>query len=233
MAYCVSPVGDIATYSGYSALPTLSISVPPATFPDVNAAIPSVTNHPNPDFEPHRLPMAPGTVQDCLSYANYDDYSGIVGVNSCTRVTSAFRIDSTNLIEWNPSLSKDETDCALQPGYSYCVQRTKRSPVRTKHCIPVKPSQIMRGTHSRCNCYTTVWGFDVDDVDCQSVAEDAKIKLSKLIRYNSWLKSDCDRALFADIGETEHRAVCIGINSTAPQSSGTTTTSTSRPATPT
>lgn len=42
-------------------------------------------------------------------------------VNSCSYVTSHFKIDYYDFLDWNPSLASMKP-CVLQPNYSYCVQ---------------------------------------------------------------------------------------------------------------
>lgn len=218
VAYCVFPVGNIATYSGYKAPPTISITVPPATFSPVNTANPSTTNYPNPGYRFQQLPMASGTAQGCASYANYNDNTTDGRFNSCSYVAYAYGVDFSDLLTWNPSLSKNETDCAFQPGYSYCVQKTNSTAYvpSNSNCVSVNATEIQGGTASNCVCFTEVSGYDgTVGVNCASVAEDASIKLSQLTTWNSWLGSACDTALFANLDENDFRAVCIGVNSTA------------------
>ncbi|KAI7559619.1 hypothetical protein KC343_g10058, partial [Hortaea werneckii] len=107
VSYCVFPVGDIASYSGYPAPTTLSITVPPATFSSVDTAVPSATNHPDPDFVFQNLPKAPGTADDCTFYADHNDNTRDADSNSCTAVASAWDIELEDLLDWNPSLSTD------------------------------------------------------------------------------------------------------------------------------
>lgn len=225
VAYCVFPVGDIATYSGYEAPPTLAITVPPATFSSVNTAIPTATNHPDPDFEITYLPKAPDTLEDCADYANYLENATDPEVNSCETITYAYSVSFSDLLDWNPSLAQDEADCALQPGYSYCVAKNQRSTEWVPdgdQCIPVDSSEIQDGTDPRCVCFTDYTGNDVaNGLDCESVAKDASIKLKQLKAWNPWLESDCDPALAHGLDDGDYRAVCIGINATAETASAT------------
>lgn len=218
VAYCVFPVGNIATYSGYEPAPTMSITVPPVTFSSVNTANPSTTTHPNPEYKFQQLPIASDTVQGCAFYANYNDNATDASLNSCSYVAYAYGVDFSDLLTWNPSLSKSETECALQPGYSYCVQKTDTTvyiPSDSK-CVSVNATEVPEGTASNCVCFTEVSGYDgTVGVECASVADDTSIKLSQLTTWNAWLGSDCDAALFANLDENDFRAVCIGVNSTA------------------
>lgn len=224
VAYCVFPVGNIATYSGYKAPPTLSITVPPATFSSVNTAIPSATNNPNPSYKFQQQPMASGTLQGCVSYANYNDNTTDSSLNSCSYISYAYSVGLPDLLAWNPSLSKNETDCALQSGHSYCVQKTNTTAYVSpdSNCVPVNATEIEDGTDPNCVCFTEVLGYDgTVGVDCESVADDSSITVSQLTTWNSWLGSACDTALFANLDENDFRAVCIGINSTAATATAT------------
>lgn len=229
VSYCVTPVGDISTYSGYQAGPTLSITVAPATFSSVNTAIPSATSHPNPDFVFRNLPTASDTANDCEYYADYYENATDVSLNACATVARIWEVDIADFLDWNPSLSQDEEECALQSGYSYCVQkqnRTTRAQSRDD-CLEVNEDQIQDGTDPECTCFTRVSGYlGTIGVDCKSFAADISIALDKMIRLNPWLKSDCDSALFAGLDELDYRAICVKTDSDAPASSVRTTTAT-------
>ncbi|KAB5578705.1 hypothetical protein GE09DRAFT_1090733 [Coniochaeta sp. 2T2.1] len=239
VAYCVFPVGNIATYSGYIPPPTMPITVPPATFSSVNTANPSSTVYANPGYVFQQLPKASGTTQGCVSYANFNDNTTDASLNSCSYIAYAYGVALSDLLSWNPSLSKDATACALQRGFSYCVQKTETTTfVPDGNCVSVNAAEIQAGTASNCTCFTEVSGYDgTVGVDCASIADDASIPLAQLKAWNPWLGSNCDTALFANLDENDFRAVCIGINSTAPTgtpttkpsstSSGTTTSSVS------
>ncbi|KAI0907579.1 hypothetical protein F4823DRAFT_602322 [Ustulina deusta] len=224
VSYCICPAGDIATYSGYIPAPTMSITVLPVTFSSVNTANPTTTAHPNPGYTFQQLPMASGTVQGCASYANYDDNTTDASLNSCSYISYAYWVDFSDLLTWNPSLSKNDTECALQRGYSYCVHKTDTTAYvpSDSRCVSVNATEIQDGTASDCVCFTEVSGYDgTAGVDCASVAEDASIELSQFTTWNSWLGSNCDAALFANLDENDFRAVCIGVNSTAPTATPT------------
>ncbi|KAI7494236.1 hypothetical protein KC367_g8157 [Hortaea werneckii] len=222
VSYCVFPVGDIASYSGYPAPTTLSITVPPATFSSVNTAVPSATNHPDPDFVFQNLPKAPGTADDCTFYADHNDNTRDADSNSCTAVASAWDIELEDLLDWNPSLSTDQEACATQPGRSYCVRKSTKvvyAPTGDE-CIAVNATEIPEGTNADCTCFTEVSGYEgTVGLDCKAIADDSSITLVVLQDLNPWLASDCDNALFAGLGEWDHRAVCIGTNATSSSSS--------------
>ncbi|XDG02515.1 hypothetical protein ABKA04_002130 [Annulohypoxylon sp. FPYF3050] len=224
VAYCVFPVGDIATYSGYKPAPTMPITVPPVTFSSVDTANPSTTNYPNAGYTFRQLPVALDTIQGCIYYANYNDNTTDASLNSCSYIAYAYGASFSDLLSWNPSLSMNETECALQPGYSYCVQKTNTTAYvpPDSNCVTVNATEIQDGTASNCVCFTEVSGYDgTVGVDCASVADDASIELAQLTTWNSWLGSDCDTALFANLDENDVRAVCIGVNNTAPTATAT------------
>ncbi|RMX79389.1 hypothetical protein D0869_08345 [Hortaea werneckii] len=222
VSYCVFPVGDIGSYSGYQAAPTLSITVSPATFPSIDTAVPSAINYPDPDFVFQNLPKAPGTADDCTFYADYSENARDAGSNSCTAVASAWDIQFEDLLDWNPSLSTDQGTCAIQPGRSYCVQKSTTvlyAPTGDE-CLAVNATEIPEGTSADCTCFTEVSGYEgTVGLDCEAVADDSSITLVVLQDLNPWLATECDNALFAGLGEWDHRAVCIGTNATGPSSS--------------
>lgn len=209
----------------------MPITVPPATFSSVNTANPPTTTHPSPGYKFQQLPMASGTVQGCVSYANYNGNTTDASLNSCSYITYAYGVAFSDLLAWNPSLSNNQTTCALQPGYSYCVQKTATTAYvpPDSQCVAVNATEIQPGTASNCVCFTEVSGFDgTVGVDCASLADDASIKLSLLTTWNPWLGSNCDTALFANLAENSFRAVCIGVNSTAPTATPTNPSPTSQ-----
>jgi LysM domain len=120
VAYCVEPVGNIATYSGYPVTSQL-ITVPLATFTSVNTAIPTSTANPGYTYTTSLLPKASGTLQGCNTYENYNATSG---TNGCSTIASLYDVSTDQLLAWNPSLSSDLSICALQPGFSYCAVQT-------------------------------------------------------------------------------------------------------------
>jgi LysM repeat protein len=228
VAYCVQPVGDISTYSGYSAAPTLPITVPPATFSSVNTAIPSAVSNPNPSYTSSQMPTASGTIPNCVSYVNYNSNTTIEDWNSCSFAVYAYDVAFTDLIAWNPSLSSDQSSCEFQAGLSYCVRQTNASSYVSPDngCLQVNKTEIMDGTSPACVCYTEVDGSDGGyGMGCDDVASDSSITVAQLQSFNSWLGSgsldDCTSAMFADLDENDTRAVCIGVNSTAPTSTAT------------
>jgi hypothetical protein len=92
---------------------------------------------------------APDTISGCLIYANaYDaNTQGPVkeSLNRCSYFAKDHQVTVSNLTTWNPSL--DGNECALQPGYSYCVRQTNETygklsddsmnlnPTSQEHCL--------------------------------------------------------------------------------------------------
>jgi hypothetical protein len=118
VAYCVEPVGNIATYSGYKKTGGPIITVPPATFASVNTAIPSNSGDPGYIATTSLLPQASGTVKGCKTYRNYDNTNDL---NDCSYIAYAYDVTTNQLLAWNPSLSPNLSTYDFQTGYSYCV----------------------------------------------------------------------------------------------------------------
>ena len=58
--------------------------------------------------------------------------------------------------------------------------------------------------------------ISIADYGCEDIAEDYSITVAQLTTWNTWLASDCDKALYANLAYQETRAVCIGVNASAP-----------------
>lgn len=58
--------------------------------------------------------------------------------------------------------------------------------------------------------------------DCSDIASDSHITVEQLTAWNPWIGPDCDTGIYANLGDTDFRAVCIGVNSTATNPSPTT-----------
>lgn len=52
--------------------------------------------------------------------------------------------------------------------------------------------------------------------DCTDLVEGIDVTIDQLKIWNSWIGSDCDNGLYADLNETDSRAVCIGVNNIKP-----------------
>lgn len=76
-----------------------------------------------------QLPLAPGTTPVCNQYYNHFspvliDQAHSNGISSpsqssCKSIADKSKVDVENLIQSNPSLSRD--NCELKQGFSYCV----------------------------------------------------------------------------------------------------------------
>lgn len=124
VAYCVEPVGDIATYSGYTLTRGPTITVSPATFSSVNTAIPTSSGDPGYTATTSLLPTASGTIQGCGVYRNYDSTNGL---NDCSYIAYAYDVTIDQLLAWNPSLSSNFSACDFQSGYSYCALQSEET----------------------------------------------------------------------------------------------------------
>jgi hypothetical protein len=121
IAYCVKAVGNIHTYSGYTITNTaLPVTVPPASFPSVNTAIPTPSSDPGFTYTVSLLPTAPGTIPGCDVYQNSANASS--PWNDCSNAAYANQVSPSELMTWNPSLSRNLSMCELKPGFSYCVR---------------------------------------------------------------------------------------------------------------
>ncbi|KAJ4352610.1 hypothetical protein N0V95_004115 [Ascochyta clinopodiicola] len=157
-----------------------------------------------------RLPLAPGTLSSCYQYRDHftKPVPAIVNQevikdqsqNDCRWVAQNHGSTLENLLQWNPSLKSE--GCELQPGYSYCVSKTKGP-----------ENQIMTGTDPNCDCFAVVSGEEIRDdnrLTCSHLSEAVNLPIEKILNYNTWLSiTDCDQNLYASLGADSSRAVCI------------------------
>ena len=215
VSYCVQPVGTITSYSNYttSSGTHQSITVAPNTFSSVNTAIPTSTTVAGFDWEPTFLPHASGTSDDCAWYANY---SSTVPVD-CTDIAEEYAITTDQLLSWNPSLSSDLSSCSLQSGYSYCVQATDAVVDTSRNdCTPINATKIVDGTSPKCDCFIRLSATYSQSYDCAQIESEYSIAASDLAKWNTWLGSDCDTNLYANLTDGDYRPLCVGINATQP-----------------
>ena len=115
-SYCVKPVGNIETYSGYTTTTAATTFTRPVTATDFV---------PSPIQTATLQPQASGTISDCYVYENAFDATSKVEnlsvANSCSSWAQFASVTVEQLVEWNPSLSA--SNCVLQAGKSYCVQK--------------------------------------------------------------------------------------------------------------
>lgn len=179
-SYCVAPVGNIETYSGYTTTTAATTFTRPVTTTDFV---------PSPVQTPALQPTASGTTSDCFAYENAFDATSRVkdlsAANSCSAWANFANVTVEQLVQWNPSLSA--SNCVFQAGNSYCVQKweTPRktlsamdfppfldlcvmcllTPVLTfvatvalpyDYCVPANSSRIPASSvqPSGCSCYT-------------------------------------------------------------------------------
>lgn len=80
-----------------------------------------------PEALPTPPPLAPGTAKDCTEYTrglrgNSED---VVEINSCEWMAHHYKVTIEELLEWNPSLSREF--CFFSNGNKYCVGKEPRS----------------------------------------------------------------------------------------------------------
>lgn len=140
-SYCVGPVGDIATYSGFAT--SNFITLTPATYTTTTSSSPPQLAWAS-TTTTTQLPLASGTIEGCYEYRNtipvpviveqslsqqaddFDDYA-----NSCMFVKTIYGISDDDLYEWNPSLKREI--CSFREGFSYCVMKTETSSYCKSH----------------------------------------------------------------------------------------------------
>ncbi|KAI9823660.1 MAG: hypothetical protein M1826_007678 [Phylliscum demangeonii] len=214
VAYCVKAVGDITTYANYTMTAGPTITVPPASFSSVNTAIPTSSGDPGFVATTSLLPKASGTIQGCDTYRNYDGQNGL---NGCSYIAYAYEVTTDQLLAWNSGLSSNLSACNFLSGYSYCVRQSPAivTVPTAGACLSVDATEP--GTAVTCNCYTQIHGYqNTTGYNCASIARDAAITLAQLTTWNPWLGSNCDTALYAHLGYQDRRAICIGVNASAP-----------------
>ena len=138
-AYCVKPVGNIATYPGYTT------TTPSTVFPKPT---PEPTTVPPPVVTPPLSAKAPGTVDGCLHYMNAFDealaaFFDLAVVNSCDVWAAQADVTIEDLLAWNPSLSA--ANCVLQSGKSYCILKCMSCSVSLIPPRSSTPSQVCHG----------------------------------------------------------------------------------------
>lgn len=110
-SYCVSAVGNIATYSGYPVTTASYTFTKPA----------STTYTPTPIATAALQPTAAGTISGCKTYENAfgNNVDNQTYLNGCAGWAVVADVTVDDLVRWNPSLSS--TNCVFEPGYSYCL----------------------------------------------------------------------------------------------------------------
>lgn len=230
-AYCIAAVGDISTYSDYPVTTPL-FTVTKASFPAVDTSIPTATSDPGFVYTPTYLPTAPDTLTNCQRYANYDNTT--YNLNSCKWVAWLNEVATADFLDWNPSLNTNLSLCAMQPGYSYCAilnssYTTGSDSGLGSLCLSLNATEPT--TVSNCNCFTGINGYDKGEYQCANIEEDFDITEAQLLTWNPWLGTDCDTNLYANLNDTDTRAVCIRVGSSTSTTATTTPSSTTATAT--
>ncbi|CAO2651320.1 Nn.00g096170.m01.CDS01 [Neocucurbitaria sp. VM-36] len=227
-SYCVQPVGDMASYPGFSTsnfitlTPTSFETATASSFPLLAMTLTATS----------QLPLASGTVEDCYEYRNHVPIPAIVDQafsnnirpvdtlqNDCEFVSSKYNVELDQLLEWNPSLSSSE--CELKNGSSYCVLRSETSgrwiPGWYERCASKEAIDnagvIVDGVDSDCDCFAVIDGSDMENevaMTCEDLVDSLKLPVANIAKYNSWIGSDCDANLYAGLMTDQSRAVCIG-----------------------
>ncbi|KIM94593.1 carbohydrate-binding module family 50 protein, partial [Oidiodendron maius Zn] len=62
---------------------------------------------------------------------------------------------------------------------------------------------------------------------CEDIESDYSLTVDQLTTWNTWLSSDCDTNLYANLNSSDTRAICVGVNASTPV--GTSTSSLGTP----
>ncbi|KAF3898088.1 Carbohydrate-binding module family 50 protein [Trichophyton interdigitale] len=206
-SYCVQPVGDIGTYTGYP------ISTPSVTFtrpsPTSTSASPTRTEV----WTPVPSPLAPGTIEGCYLYENaYDEESASdASLNLCWWWAANGEVDIQEFLAWNPSLLNE--DCHLKPGYRYCIRRWKDRPTLPHvYCSEPNPRFIPSPSipQSECTCYLLTDKTDKKYLSCSEIPGFTTLSVSELRALNPWIEQDCKENTFTSrLSEDGYLQLCL------------------------
>ncbi|UNI22107.1 hypothetical protein JDV02_008028 [Purpureocillium takamizusanense] len=225
-SYCVKPVGNIETYSRYPTSTAATTFTRPVTTSDFV---------PSPVQTATLRPKASGTTSDCYMYENAFDSTSklknLVMANSCSNWANFVNVTVEQLVEWNPSLSA--SNCVLQAGKSYCVQKWRTPPhvaLPYDYCVHVNRTRIpaLSVQPSECSCYTIFRVQDKANFNCSMVPNLFNITVAELTRLNPWIGSECDTGIWSQLTPDGYEQVCVLKSSARPTGwpiSSTTTTS--------
>ncbi|UKZ93577.1 uncharacterized protein TrAFT101_008487 [Trichoderma asperellum] len=206
-SYCVKPVGNIETYSGYT------ITTAATTFTRPETATDFV---PSPVRTATLQPKASGTISDCYEYENAFDATSklknLSAANSCCSWAQYANVTVEQLLEWNPSLSG--SNCVLQAGKSYCLQKWQTPPTVAlpyDYCAPVNRTRIPASSvqPSGCSCYTNFRIQDKRNFNCSMVPDLFGITVAELTRLNPWIGSNCDTGIWSKMTSDGYEQVCV------------------------
>ncbi|KAK2746308.1 hypothetical protein FQN55_005736 [Onygenales sp. PD_40] len=216
-SYCVQPIGDIATYPGYP------VDTPSTTFPKPP---PPTSFVPTPVETPALNPTAPGTIEGCFMYENaLNEKAGVADLasgNSCQSWAWAGDVTVDELIEWNPSLVRD--NCVLDAQYSYCIRRWEEKPKDSfpyDYCMSPNANYIPSDSTqpSDCTCYVQFRAADKEVFKCSSFPDLFGITVADVQALNPWIGSDCDTDLWSKLSPDGFVQLCVSQESSKPSSS--------------
>ncbi|EFX06453.1 peptidoglycan-binding protein [Grosmannia clavigera kw1407] len=198
-------------------------------------------NYPPPYVGPTLNPTAPGTIEGCYYYWNtfvpglfvQDDDD--IDINSCLAWTWGAEVLLSDLLAWNPSLNA--SNCFMEQGYSYCVQKdefpanitTANITYPYDYCFAPNISLIdSRSVQpDECDCYIQVREEDKGYFNCSMFPTLFNITVNDVVALNPQLTSNvaCDSNLWNGlVGGYEQ--FCVERNTTG-VSTGTSSSSTS------
>ncbi|KAF2223855.1 hypothetical protein BDZ85DRAFT_236355 [Elsinoe ampelina] len=183
-SYCVTPVGPIEAYPGYSQ-PTATFSMTP----EISTPVPWT----DPFSEPSgvvNIPLADGTRNDCWEYLWWN--TSLSNPPSCEEATGFFEISMEQFLTWNPSMAIADDNsttptakdgCSIAPSSSYCMGIASPTPQATTTTAPPSP----RGAGEIDGCQA--W-FQAR-LNCESHLALARLTIDALYKYNPSVGPDC------------------------------------------
>ncbi|KAK2750102.1 hypothetical protein FQN57_004594 [Myotisia sp. PD_48] len=188
----------------------------------------SATDTPVPLTLPDPKPRAPGTIEDCHRY--HDGWGSptihprLGDLNSCENWASSWEITVEELITWNPSLS--ESNCFLDPAYSYCILKWETRPVETlphEHCVSLEEELLPPNSlpPSECACYIHIRDRYKHLWPCSIFPTQYNLKIADFLALNPWIGSDCDTGLWSWSDTEGFFQVCLESKSITPSTMST------------
>ncbi|KAI7202793.1 hypothetical protein KC316_g1978 [Hortaea werneckii] len=178
-------------------------------------------------------------VEDIATYSGYPTTTDFITLTSASFLTATANATRPYLLP-GPTLETDLllasgtiSDCAEYRNYKTFDDDDNGTNVTytINSCYYVASSygclqvnDTLLGTSSACGCFITVYGYDNETYACDMMADDYSITVALIQEWNTWIGSDCDTGLYADLAYDNERGVCIAVNSLAP-----TSTASSRP----
>lgn len=168
--YCVSPVGNIKDYPGYSP-PAPSYEFCPGDTDQVPFKDPLAS------WKKHKsvIPIANKTRTDCWQYGWWNNTN--VSLPSVADVAWLYNVNMDLFLEWNPDLSKDG---GMKPSASYCVSLGK-----PRHTTWVPPSPRALDEDKNCSAWFAAGS------DCKSQLKLLRLDLQDFFKWNPSVGEDC------------------------------------------